>query len=296
MNTKALFFAIALLASIQGIAHPTGNLITVGNHILWSYINPIDDPAHHACVMIWDQKSEPKVLLKSDFSASDYILYNREYDIYILERRYVQASDSFEMRILKMKIGESPKEIWPWFTDDWRIGEGGFFMPSDHEIVFCRYPKIYSLEKGKSPAQYFDFDWEINRMRLVKDKQLLLLGENSCWLAQQNGTIIKTWDQLIDTKIKNAPLRRNQVFDIDYQNGELLLAYWGRRSFEVISPKGERKIISQLNDPLTPHWVAYHPKGKLLFSSKLVFDGSTPKPHLILFQSNEEPLEVWKKE
>ena len=83
-------------------------------------------------------------------------------------------------------------------------------------------------------------------------------------------------------------MNRNQVFDADYSNEELLLSYWGRRSFDLINASGKRK-----SEPYTPHWVALWNKEKLLFSSQLVFDGSTPNPHLTLLNEQNNHRVIW---
>ncbi len=294
MNFQSAILGAALLfVTSSAFAHPTGNMVTVGEHVLWSYINPINDPNHYACVMIWTEGSEPNVYIQSKYPASDFMLYSNQNEIYIIERRFLQASDEFQVRILKSTIGTQPKIIWDWFKDDFRIGEGGFFMLSDDQMVFGKYPEIHSLKQGEQPVRYFEFDQPITRIRAVEQNQILLLGEKSCYLVQQNGSIVKQWDDLIDPRVENAPLNRNQVFDVDYSKGELLLSYWGRRSFDLIDVSGKRQIILQQSEPYTPHWVTFWNKGKLLFSSQLIFDGSTPTPHLSLLNEQNKQIEIW---
>lgn len=294
MNKKVIIL-LSILLNLSSIvfAHPTGNMITIGENVLWSYISPIDDPNHYASVMIWTKGFQPKIFIKSEYAASDFMLYNKQNEIYIIERRFLQTSDEFQVRVLKCLIGKEPKVIWDWFKDEHRIGEGGFFMLTDNQMVFGKYPEIYSLEKGKQSTKYFEFDHPIKRIRAVEHNQILLLDDNSCYLVQQNGNILKHWNDLIDPSVENAPINRNQVFDADYSNGELLLSYWGRRSFDLMDVNGKRHIILQQTEPLTPHWVAFWNKEKLLFSSQLIFDGSTPKPHLTLMDSTGKSILIW---
>ena len=286
--------ALLLVLTVTVQAHPTGNMITVGPYVLWSYINPVDDPKHHACVMIWEEGSEPKVFIQSYYAASDFMLYNNQSDIYIIERRYFQSTENFEIRILKATVDSEPKIIWNWFKDEWRIGEGGFFMISDDQIVFAMYPNIYTLKKGEIPIIYFEFDHPLKKIRAKENNQILLLGDNACFLVQQDGTALKQWDKLIDNEVRYAPLNLNQIFDSDYDNGELLLAYWGNRSFDIIDESGHRRTLVQQSDPLAPHWVAFSGNKLLLFSSELIFDGSTPKPHLVIYNNENEKL-IWGK-
>jgi hypothetical protein len=293
-NIKTTIMGTVLIfLTSYAFAHPTGNMVAIGENVLWSYINPINDPNHYACVMIWTKGSHPKVYIQSEYAASDFMIYNNQNEIYLIERKFSQTSDEFQVRVLKSTIGEEPRVIWDWFKDDYRIGEGGFFMLSDNQMVFGKYPEIYSLKKGEQPTKYFEFDPPIKRIRSVEHNQILLLGDNACYLVHQNGTILNQWNELIDQNVENAPMSRNQVFDADYSNGNLLLSYWGRRSFDLIDSNGKRKIILQQTEPLTPHWVAFWNKEKLLFSSKLIFNGSTPKPHLILLSEQNNLRVIW---
>ena len=293
-KTQNIIVSIILFTSLTAFAHPTGNMITVGDNVLWSYINPIEDTNHKACIMIWNRSSKPKIFIQSKYSASDYMLYNNQNKIYIVERRYLQATQDFKVRVLKASVNTKPKVIWNWFKDEYRIGEGGFFMLSDNQMVFGKYPEIYCLEKGEKPLKYFEFDQPINRIRAVENNQILLLGNNSCYLTQQNGNISKQWHELIDNDIKNAPLDRNQIFDADYKNGNLLFAYWGKRSFEFVDVSEKRETILQQTEPLTPHWVTFLGNEKLLFSSKMIFDGSTPRPQLVLLKGKNNKKVLWE--
>ncbi|OMP32339.1 hypothetical protein [Mangrovimonas sp. DI 80] len=285
--------AIALLSYSSIWGHPTGNMIVVDNQVFWSYIHPIDDALHHACIMVWENGSTPQVFLKSEYPASDFMLYAKGQDIYILERRYLQASDTFEIRLLKTTKNQKPTVLWEWFEDQWHIGEAGFFMLSDTQMVFGKYPSVYKLQKGKQPSVYFEFETPINRIRALPDDTILLLGDTSCFLATQTGSILQEWNNIIEPKITNAPLDRNKVFDVDFQEGQLLMAYWGRRSFEMIDAQGNKHTLYQHIPPFTPHWVAFMGKDQLLFASELTFNGSTPKPNLIKLSSTGRSTKIW---
>lgn len=294
MYSKISLLLLSVVICSRILAHPTGNMIVIGEYVLWSYIYPVDDSEHHACVMIWSEGAEPTPLITSEFPASDFMLYNRGDDIYLIERKYNPSTENFETRMLKAKIGEAPEEIWPWFEDDWRVGEGGFLVKSDEEIVFSRYPEIYTLKKGGIPKKYFNFSAPLKRMRAISSNRLLLLGDKSCWLTDHKGNIIEQWENLIDEQIQNAPLNRNQIFDADYRHGELLIAYWGNRSFDLIDEYQNQTSIKRQEAPWPPHWVAFWGNKKLLFSSKLDFNGDNPQPKLMLV--DDEISDIWKTE
>jgi len=293
-NTLLIFFAVLFSVTLQ--AHPTGNMVVVDNSVLWSYINPIDDTDHHACVMIWSEGKKPRPFITSDFPASDFMIYVKDKFIYLIERRHVPASDIFEIRLLKTDLNGETKIIWPWFEDEWRIGEGGFSMRSDTEMIFCRYPELFVIRKGETPRPFLNLDLKIKSARFLEDGNMLLLSDDMCWLTDQRGAILRKWENLTEASVDEPPLGRNQIFDVDYRKGELLTAYWGKRSFYRISDSGDRKTIVQLKNPYVPHWVAFIGNRKLLFASKLVFDGSTPKPLLILQESDGTSSDIWRYE
>jgi len=277
------------------IAHPAGNLIVVGDQVLWSYVYPTEDKGHYACVMIWDKQSQskPKPFIVSEFTASDFMLYAKDNIIYIIERRYLQSSEKYRFRILKYSNLEQPIEIWPWTDDKMRIGEGGFRMNSDDEIVFARYPNIYILKKGNQQKTYFDFAESIKRIRAIDEKTLLLISDDQCWLTNNSGKVLQKWSDLTENIKGEIALNRNMVFDADWQKGELLIAYWGKRSFEIIDKNGKRKTIKQYTKPWVPHWVAFDGDQKYLFSSKMEFNGNNPEPELLLFDNKVST--VWTK-
>ncbi|MFH6602500.1 hypothetical protein ACEZ3G_03360 [Maribacter algicola] len=273
-------------------SHPTGNLIVVNDYVLWSYINPVQDKDHHACIMIWKEGTEPRPLITSKFPASDFMAYAKSRTVYLIERKYIQENDTFEARVLKGSLDGEFEEIWPWFKDEWRIGEGGFAMPSDDEIVFCSYPDILRLKKGKAPKPFLEFGREVKRARFLTDGNILLLADDRCWLTDDQGNVFKEWKNLIDENVDEPPLGRNQIFDVDYSDGKLLVAYWGKRCFYSIDENGNREIVWQLDDPDTPHWVAFRGNERLLFASKLIFDGSMPRPRLVSV-NDKETKPVW---
>ncbi|KAA3611056.1 MAG: hypothetical protein DWQ03_15075 [Calditrichaeota bacterium] len=287
---------LALLVHKQTEAHPTGNLIMAGDKVLWSYVYPIEDKGHYACVMMWDKNSQnkPKPLIVSEFNASDFMLYANDTILYIIERRFIQSADKYKFRILKSNQGTQPTEIWPWQNDKMRIGEGGFRMNSDNEIVFCRYPNIYIKKKEGQTKPYFEFAEPIKKIRAIGKNKFLLISDNQVWLTDSSGDILQNWNNLTENVEGEIALNRNMIFDADWQKGKLLIAYWGKRSFEIIGENGKRKVIKQYSKPWVPHWVAFDNSQKFLFSSKMEFNGNNPEPELLLFKN--EPIEIWTKQ
>ncbi|WP_299550858.1 hypothetical protein [Seonamhaeicola sp.] len=90
MNVKYILLIVALLHQLTLLAHPTGNMIVVGDTVMWPYIDPIDNMQHHACIMSWRKGTKPGIILKSEFSASNFMLSNNSNVIYIIKRNYVK--------------------------------------------------------------------------------------------------------------------------------------------------------------------------------------------------------------
>lgn len=284
-----IFWAVA-----SAMAHPTGNLIVVQNTLYWSYIDPVDDPAHHACVMMCEPGQAAQLLIRSDFAGSDFMLYaNSKDEIYIIERKILPDSRTFQIRVLKMCPGEHPKLIWNWMDDPMHIGEGGFMMPDDETILFVHHPSLYQIKKGSQPQLYKEWVAPLKRMRAIENQEMLLLSDGECWRVNSQGKVLQHWDSLLDPKVRDAPLGRNQIFDLDYQNGRLLIAYWGKRSFEVYSEDGASTCLLQQKRPYAPHWVAMDRDDYYLFSSKLIFDGSNPQPALQSVDDEGNLIPIW---
>lgn len=288
MKIRILIYLLLLAGA--SAAHPTGDMVVLGDRLYWSYISPVNDRDHHACIMTWKEGEEPSVLLKSTFPASDFMLSVSGNILYILERRYDHSREQHFLRVLKMKTGNKPTEIWPWFEDSWRVGEAGFVMADDETITFCKYPAVYQLDKQIEVKKLDCFTMDVHRIRKAAGG-LLIMGESAIWLADLNGQIVNKWSNLLLPEVPDAPLNRNQIFDACYQQGSLLIAYWGRRTFEIFESYGKKKII-QLKSPLAPHWVAGKGRAWYLFASTITFDGETPQPKLQKLK-NESITTIW---
>jgi len=289
-----LLLLTGLFASFQSLAHPGGNMITVGNHVFWSYIEPIEDPDHYAVVMHWTFGAKPEVIYRSEFPASDFMFTTDGEKIYIIEQRFDSSADRFMIRVLKMSVGATPDVHWNWFEDKWRIGDGGFMMTSSTTLIFGRYPRIFKLTKGGIPEVLFEFEEAVRKIRKIKNDSLLLIGESHCWLTDLSGNVIGEWKNVINPSAEQPPLNRNMIFDADFKDGRLVLANWGNRSFDLISDDGNHDILVQQEPPLVPHWVAFFQGDLLLFSSSIQMDGSAPKPRLVRYAQDGFQEVIWE--
>ena len=163
------------LSNLQVFGHPGGNLLVVGDQVLWSYVDPIDSTDHMACVMIKRRSDRPEILLRSEHAASDFFLSSTAKNVFIIERYYIQQDDSYKMRVFEMPPGENPKVIWDWQSDTHRIGEAGFFMPDTERIVFVKYPSVWEVSRNELPVRLSISDFKFVRIRALKDGNKLLI-------------------------------------------------------------------------------------------------------------------------
>ena len=291
---KHLLFSLLLFTLTQASAHPTGNMIVVGDQVLWSYVDPVDDPDHHACIMLWDEEKGTSIFFRSEHPASDFMLYAERETIYAIERRYLASEDQHHYRLLRFRIGATPDVVKDWSRDKHRIGESGYYINTNKEIIFASFPSIFRMTEAHTVVPAFEFPYPVRGLRKVGKSRLLLHGEIRCWLTDLDGKIISEWNDLINPQVRNAPLQRNQVFDLDYREDSLLIAYWGNRSFEMISAGDHRETLLQQEEPFVPHWVAWRGNDALLFSSELDFSqGLNPMPQLLLMTPDGKSTILW---
>ena len=293
----SIFSITCLLLSLAAVntarAHPTGNLVSIGDTAYFPYVYPIDHTGHRSSILSLQQGEQVKVVLTSQHNASDFMLSAQTNSQYIIERRYEQSSDQNYVRLLKLNADNTTNTIWPWFEDKWRLGEGGFHLQSEQQIIFVKYPNVLIHRGDGSVDKAFEFAHPVKRLRKVA-QGLLLLGENQAWLVNLQGKVQKQWENLLNQTAENAPLNRNQIFDIDYHNNTLLVANWGNRSFDIHT-KASSTTIQQLDAPYTAHWVNHFADSYLVMASSISFDGNNPRPLLILkAAANAQAQIIWQ--
>lgn len=88
-------------------------------------------------------------------------------------------------------------------------------MPDDETIIFVHYPSLYYVKKGSAPQLYKEWLAPLKRIRAIENQEMLLLGDGECWRVNSQGKVLSHWDLLVDPKIEDAPLGRNQIFGMD---------------------------------------------------------------------------------
>lgn len=253
---RVLTILVMLAASHAASAHPTGSMVVVEGTVLWSYVCPVGNPDHHACVMRWDEEAGVRSWVTSSFPASDWMMAPApEGKVYLIERYFDSGRQTHKARLLIASVGDVPQELIPWFEDAHRFGEGGFAALGDGRFLFVRYPHLYVLSGDGSMAIWKEWPAPVVGLRQTRDGSFLIRGASEAWLTTPDGTVVERWSGLLQELTTKPPFMGNRVFDADYADGALWIAYWGKRRFDVITG-GTRTVVKAFEAPWLPHAVA----------------------------------------
>ncbi len=295
MYSRLIYELIFLLAMCINplLAHPTGSIVAVGDVIAWSYVSPIGDLNHHACVMTWSENEGVDTWLVSENDASDWMISPADSEhVYLIERYYDHAANGNRYRLLFSKIGGVPEVRWPWSEDTQRIGEGGFVMLSEDEILFARYPHVYRMKRGESPVIWNEFSHPVSGLRPLEGGQLLVHSEREATLVDSRGQVSQHWENLLEEVPESElPFHGNRVFDLDYSNECLWVAYWGKRRFDRWMDTETFETIHQLEKPFLPHGVVTSQHDVFLLASSLD-PGVEITPRLWKWREDQRTL-IW---
>lgn len=270
MNLPAatlLFISLCLAA--PAAAHPTGTMLVVDGRLVWSYVCPVEDPGHHACIMVWDEEAGARPWLTSEHPSSDWMMAPApDGEVYLVERYFDQARQANKVQLSKASVGATPELLIPWFDDAHRFGEAGFAALGDGRFLFARYPNLYVLGADGAASIWKAWPEPVHGLKQTQDGSLLIRGESAAWLATRDGTVVESWTGLLQELGTEPPFMGNRVFDADHADGSLWIAYWGKRRFEVIRG-GARTVVKALAHPWLPHAVATDGRSAFLLASTI---------------------------
>ena len=253
-----------------------GSVLALGEKLLWTYVWPVGDVPHHACVMVWDEQQGARPWLVSRHQASDWLLApDGAGGVYLVERRYLGARDAHEIRLLHAQTGEEPTELYPWAADPDRVGAGGFAVLGEDALLYARYPGLFTLSLDGTSLEGTRQPWEADgpdtvlALRRLADGRLLLRGEDEIWLVGADGAPEHRWTGLLEEGGETPSIGGNQLFDADLGAGGLWVAYWGRRRFERHDAGGRRRVLLQLQAPWVPHGVAVNGHEAFMLASSI---------------------------
>lgn len=282
------------VGAFSSSAHPTGSVLAIGETLVWSYVNPIGDAEHHGCVMIWRDGEAAKVWLTSERTGSDWMMARKsDTAVWLIERFQDPAIDRHRFRVLEAVVGEKPEVVRDWALDEHRVGEGGFTMLSENEILFARYPDVFVMELGSAPRLWKPNLPSVNGLRALEDGRLLLRLEDGAVVVSADGEAEREWRSLRSESLDaEFPFGGNRIFDVALRDDELWLAYWGMRRFDRWTNGSNGETILQLDAPWLPHAVATSSMGTFLLASS--FDpGNEVRPRLWRWREGALEL-IWE--
>lgn len=292
-----LWFFCSVLTIQIAAAHPTGNMEFNGEYLVWSYVCPIGNVDHQACLMLWDEEGGSRPWLVSEYSASDWMIAPSTDGYFILAERYFNPSaDQHFLRLLKAKPPETEVEILlDWHADEHRFGEAGFVLLPDGSFLFARYPNVYQVKAGEAPqiVEAFNRFGEIGRVRDLGDGTLLLLAGETAWQVTLSGEVINQWSPLLDTSVSNIPFMGNRVWDADLSNEQLNLAYWGGRRLDLVAGK-KREILYQFTGDFLPHAVASGDGYTFVLASTINPSHDVPITPMLICFSRERVVSIFE--
>lgn len=281
-------FTIISAWSFPVIAHPGGNMISVNGILIWQYVYPPNSESHYASIYIWDRIHGTREFMQSEFNSSDFHFYAKGDTVYYAEFRDVANGSMF--RLLKGRAGDIPEEIWPW-QDAHEFGAAaGFYMSDKAEIIFAKYPSLYSINREGNINLIHEFEEPVSGLTMT-EAGLLVNSPTEVWLVDEDYSILKTWDNLINPNQENLPIMGNRIFSVDYNGNELLVAYWGGRSFFKINKLGEKETLLDLPDTYAAHWVEFEEEGYFLFGSQI--NPPDPIKPLLYYHYRGENILLW---
>ncbi|MBU1310075.1 MAG: hypothetical protein KKE30_11160 [Gammaproteobacteria bacterium] len=290
---RLLALLFILVTSHSALAHPTGSMVVIDGTVLWSYVCPVGSPDHRGCVMSWDEEMGARPWLISSFAASDWMMAPAaDGKVYLVERYFDHARQTNRTRLLIASVGATPEELLPWFDDPHRFGEAGFAAIAGGRFLFARYPNLYLLNENGSASKWLEWPVAVFGVRQVQGGLLLIRGESEAWLTTQDGRILTGWSKLLQELTSEPPFMGNRVFDADYEDGSLWIAYWGKRRFEVIR-EGARTVVKSFDKPWLPHAVAADGGAVFMLASTIAAgDDQGIRPNLWRMKNNALEL-LW---
>ena len=240
------------------LAHPTGHLLFEGGVLFWSFVCPVNDARHHACVMVWDEAGGVRPWLVSEYPASDWMLApGGDGALFLFETYFDAARDVNRSRLLKADYLQEPVVVWDWFDDAFHVGQSGFVVLADGSVLFAAYPHVYVLREHEVPVRWSGWllDEAVFSVASAGEAGLLVSAERDIWLVSSGGEVAQHWPDLLEDALVDVPFMGNRIFDAAFHDDVLWLAYWGQRRFDVLKD-GQRDTVLSVAPPFLPHAVA----------------------------------------
>lgn len=291
MKNIVLFFL--LLISLNLMAHPTGSMLENNTILAWTYVCPIDSSNHKACIMLKKTNGSISPWLVSEFNGSNWTMSSSEDDyVYLVESYHDHAKNLQRTKLIKARLAEEPEVLWDWFDDPYQFGQQGFIRYKNNSFLFVKYPHIYIINEKRQVSIWRKWNKPVSKIKYVSKNKLLVLNDDEVKLISFSGELLKSWNSLSEETSQELPFMGNKIFDVDYKDDELVLAYWGKYRCDKINNDGKRSTLKVFEAPYVPHWVFLNEKGTYCFASS-INPGEAIQPELWLIDEKDSVL-IWK--
>ncbi len=255
LKKSILLIPILLFSFYQNAAsHPWGGLvIDKEGNIYFSFICPMVDDHHYACVWKIDPENNISKVYTSDRSPSDIVLSRTpSRSIFAAER----TGQSPNYRNQLWNISSSPFKKMLESTGM----EGNFIIQAyavsdDGNIYFSKHNEVIEAYSNKIISVGFEFN-NIQLMELGADGVLFVVADDNLYkLEGSNFNVVA--ENLRDDSPENLPFRgANILFDMSIdKNQNVYLAYYGDRKIIKVSDQGIKTTLYESNAPFSTHGV-----------------------------------------
>lgn len=257
LNSILLILILMLVPGMVN-SHPWGGLVidSEGN-IYFTFICPIADNDHYACVWKIDPEQKLSEVLKSQRSPSDIVLSRDIFrNVFGAERtgNAPNYTNSF------WKVGANNEGTIILQTRDQNIFHiQAYAVHENGDLYFAKDNSLFIRDKEGSVSELDISTPENQRIGLMEfssSGELYILAGDNLYSFDGNKTSLIAAD-LKEENPDNIPFRgANILFDMAIdENGSIYLAYYGNRSVIKVTPNGAKSTILEAEGPWSPHGV-----------------------------------------
>lgn len=239
-------------------AHPWGGLVVDElGHVYFTFICPMVDDDHHACVWRIDADGALTTSYIAQRSPSDIILTRSPgRTLFAAERD--NARGGYRARLRRYNQPSWDTIIAP-TTDPAQFHIQAYAVDADGTTFFARDARLYqrSTTGVVTPVSISGTFDRIDAMAWGPEKQLYLLDQGRLLILAKDGTLTTLATGLKKPDPENLPFSgANILFDLAVdEEGTAYLAYYGNREVLKVSATGEVSTFLHSPAPWSPHGI-----------------------------------------
>jgi hypothetical protein len=255
-------------------SHPWGGLVIdkYGN-IYFTFVSPMAEFDHYACVWKIDKNLNISEFLKSPSSPSDIIL-SRSLERKIFAAERLNHNGNFTSRLWRLNE-KTYHEVISRTKDEREFLTQAFIIDDKGNLVYAVKNRLFSKDKN-GITDVLDYSFKFNYITNLAwgpDSSIYILGGDRLLRKDKNNEL-----EIIATSLKqedpeDLPFAgANIIFDMTVdEEGNVYLAYYGNKRILKILPNG-KQIVYSISSPWIPHGIDYY-KGEIyILESRSISD------------------------